>query len=75
MSKELELGVAGKTAVEDYGFMTVQEVAKYLGTSARYVYGHRDSDKTPPNFVIGGKILFKREDVASWIEEVMGARG
>ena len=31
MSKELELGVAGKTAVEDYGFMTVQEVAKYLG--------------------------------------------
>ena len=58
--------------------MSVHQVANYVGLSKATVYKYA-SDRTLPHVKIGSRLLFRRSEIASWIDErsveVIGSKG
>lgn len=49
-------------------FITIKEVAEYLGYSANYLYKLARSKKIPSYQPTGNKILFDKEEIEKWVK-------
>lgn len=56
-------------------YLTVQEVAALLRTSAETVRYWRHIGKGPTSFKVGRRVLFERAEVERFIEEARSAGG
>lgn len=55
------------SALPDY--LSIEEVANYLGLSHHTLYGWRKDGRGPVGFKLGKHLVYAREDVVSWVEE------
>jgi predicted DNA-binding transcriptional regulator AlpA len=49
------------------GWLTPKRVANMCGASMSWLTQRRMKRKPPPFYKIGGKVLYKREEVEAWI--------
>lgn len=63
----------GNLAEEMPSFITRKDISKYLGSyiSARYLANLDSMKKGPPRCRIGHKVVYKKEDLISWLEARM----
>jgi excisionase family DNA binding protein len=61
---QMELMMAGSDE-----WMSVDEVAEYLGKSAQWVYKNRDK-RNIPYTPVGGSLRFKKSLVDAWLEQI-----
>lgn len=52
-------------------YLTVQEVAALLRTTPAAIYQWRRRRQGPPSCLIGAHLVFRREDVLSWVAELV----
>lgn len=55
--------------------LTTEEVAEWLRTSAATIRYWRHLNQGPPGFKVGRRVLYRREDVETWISQQQEADG
>ena len=54
----------------DSGLLTVNETAAILGRSRRFVYTLVEDGKIPHSRIAGGTVVFRRQRIFDWIDEL-----
>lgn len=52
----------------DERLMSASEVADFLGISVHTLYQHRYRGDSPPAFMVGNRIRYRRSDVEAWLQ-------
>jgi len=64
-----ELATDPMTIEVDQDFIPQKTAAKMIGKSVQWLILRRKSEKDgPPWYKIGGRFMYKREEVSSWLE-------
>ncbi len=52
------------------GFLTTEEFAEYVRTTPANIHRWRYVGSAPPAYRVGNWLLFKREDIDAWLEQL-----